>query len=301
MKDKFSDSQQQTEDTFGFKWKKRGTYESDAVQAEWKRWLFEKYFDSEISKLKALLSGKDGEKKSILDAGCGSGGSGLLLFGDWLRDHDYVGVDISDAVSVASDRFKERGIPATFEQCDLNEIPEQYGDFDIIFSEGVLHHTDSVEKAIFELSKRLKNGGKFLFYVYAKKAPIREFTDDHIREAIAPMSNEEAWAALEPLSKLGKVLGDLNIEIEIEDDILYLGIPKGAYNLQRLFYYKICKSYYRPEYSLDEMNHINFDWFRPSNCYRHTPEEISEFCKKAGLVIDRLHVEESGITVIATK
>lgn len=300
MKHNISDTQQQTEDTFGFKWKKRETYESPAVQAEWQRWLFEKYFDGNAIELDNLLTAGGG-RKAILDAGCGSGGSGILLFGERLRDHDYLGVDISDAVAVARKRFDEKGIPARFEQCDLNSIPEHYGPFDIIFSEGVLHHTDSVEKAIFELSLRLKKGGKFLFYVYVKKAPIREYTDDLIRAAISPLDNEEAWNALEPLSKLGKTLGDLNIKIEVEDAIPYLGIEKGTYDLQRFFYYKICKAFFRADYSLDEMNHINFDWFRPANCYRHTPEEISDFCAKAGLEIARLHVEESGITVIAAK
>ena len=295
-----SQSQQQTEETFGFKWQKRETYESPAVQAEWQRWLFEKYFDGDAQRLEKLMDSSGGRKK-ILDAGCGSGGSALLLFGDHLNNHDYLGVDVSDAVSVASTRFKERGIPAHFERCDLNVIPEQYGDFDIIFSEGVLHHTDSVEQAISGLAKRLKKGGTFLFYVYAKKAPIREFTDDLIREAIAPLSNEEAWKALEPLSKLGKTLGDLNVEVEVEEDIPYLGIEKGKHNLQRLFYYKICKAFYRPDYSLDEMNHINFDWFRPANCYRHTPDEVEHFCTSAGLKVERLRVEESGITAIAKK
>jgi arsenite methyltransferase len=49
------------------------------------------------------------------------------------------------------------------------------------------------------------------------------------------------------------------------------------------------------------MNHINFDWYRPKNCHRHTPDEIAGFCGSAGLKIQRLHVEESGITVIASK
>jgi arsenite methyltransferase len=299
MKNNTSDSQQQTEDTFGFKWKKRDTYESPAVQNEVHRWLLEKYFDGKTKGLDDLLSA--GGRKSILDAGCGSGVSALIFFGDRLKHHDYLGADISEAVFVAKERFNERGISARFVKSDLNSIPEQYGTFDIIFSEGVLHHTNSVEKAIYELSKRLNKDGKFLFYVYVKKAPVREYTDDLIREAISPLSNEEAWNALEPLSKLGKVLGDLNVEIEVEEDIPYLGIKKGKHNLQRLFYYKICKAYYRPDYSIDEMNHINFDWFRPANCYRHTPEEISEYCMKAGLVIERLHVEESGVTVIASK
>lgn len=300
MKEEMSENQRQTQKSFGFKWKKRDTYESEAVQQEWKRWLFEKYFDGDATRLDRMLH-EDGGRKKILDAGCGSGGSGILLFGDHLKQHDYFGIDLSDAVRVAEDRFQEKEIPAHFEQCDLNSIPVQYGDFDIIFSEGVLHHTDSVEQAIAHLSKRLKKGGKFLFYVYIKKAPIREFTDDLIRDALVPMSDDVAWNALKSLTKLGKTLGDLDLEIDIDEDIPFLGILKGRYNLQRLFYYKICKAFYRPDYTLDEMNHINFDWFRPINCFRHAPEEISDFCMKADLKIERLHIEESGITVIAAK
>lgn len=300
MKEELSEAQRQTEKTFGFKWKKRDTYESKAVQQEWKRWLFEKYFDGDVSQLERMLH-SEGARKKILDAGCGSGGSGLLLFGEHLKEHDYVGVDISEAVLVAERRFQERGLPAQFVQCDLNSIPEEYGEFDIIFSEGVLHHTDSVEMAIMQLAKHLCKGGKFLFYVYIKKAPIREYTDDLIRETLAPMSDDDAWKALESLTKLGKVLGDLNVEIDIDEDIPFLGIVKGRYNLQRLFYYKICKAFYRTDYSLDEMNHINYDWFRPANCHRHTPVEVSSYCTSAGLKIERLYIEESGISIIATK
>jgi arsenite methyltransferase len=294
-----SENQVQTSETFGFKWKKRDTYESPAMQQEWRRWLFEKYFDNDPSRLTALLQ-TSGGRMSILDAGCGSGGSGLLLFGEHLRDHDYVGVDISDAVQVARERFTERGIPARFEQADLNSIPESLGQFDIIFSEGVIHHTDSVSAAIARLARRLRPAGRFMFYVYSRKAPLREYADDLIRDAIANMDNEEAWQALEPLTKLGKALGDLKVEVEIDEDIPYLGIEKGRHDLQRLFYYKFCKAYYRPEYSIDEMNHINFDWYRPKNCHRHTPDEIAGFCASAGLQIERLHAEESGITVVAS-
>lgn len=298
--DKISSNQKQTQNAFGFKWQKRDTYESDAMQSEWKRWLFEKYFDSDDTRLRDLL-GADGGRKKILDAGCGSAGSGYLLFGDNLKEHDYLGVDISESVTVAAERFKELQIPAEFAQCDLSAIPEKFGLFDIIFSEGVLHHTNSVEDAILQLSTRLKEKGHFLFYVYAKKAPVREFTDDFIRDYLSHLDNEQAWEALMPLTKLGKTLGELDVEVEIDQDIPFLGIDKGKYDLQRLFFYKICKAYYRPEYSVDEMNHINFDWFRPLNCFRHTPEEIRTFCLNAGLTVKRLFVEDSGITVIARK
>ena len=32
------------------------------------------------------------------------------------------------------------------------------------------------------MQRHLKPGGRILFYVYRKKGPIREFTDDYVRE-----------------------------------------------------------------------------------------------------------------------
>ena len=122
-----------------------------------------------------------------------------MLFGERLREHDFIGVDISNSVDVAKERFREKQIPGQFIQSDLNSVPLEDGSIDLIFSESVLHHTDSVEAAIFNLSKLLKKGGKFMFYVYIKKAPIREYTDDFIREYISEMDNAESWEALKPL------------------------------------------------------------------------------------------------------
>lgn len=107
------------------------------------------------------------------------------------------------------------------------------------------------------------------------------------------MSDVVAWKALESQTRRGTTL--------IDEDISFLGISEGGYNLQRLFYYKICKAFYRSDYTLEEMNHINFDWFRSINCFHHTPDEISRFCMNADLKIERFHVGESGITVIDFK
>lgn len=291
-------AQTQTSDTFGFKWGKRETYESPAMQVAAKQWLIERYTGNDLQVLNHWLSG--GEKR-ILDAGCGSAFSAVLLFGDMLKNHSYVGVDISDAVNVARERFLERGYPGEFIQSDLFSMDIPDASVDVIFSEGVLHHTDSVEKAIKHLSRKLKPKGRFLFYVYAKKGPVREFTDDYIRQAIAPFSDGEAWEALKPLGKLGIALGELNAEIDIPEAISFLGIPAGRINIQRLFYWYVCKMYYRPELSLDEMTHVNFDWFRPLNCHRSTPVEVTAWTEQAGLVIERMNVQEAGITVVARR
>lgn len=295
---KYSETQEQTKSTFAFKWSKRDTYESETVKTASRQWLLERYCDGNPKRLDAWLAG---ERKIILDAGCGSGFSAILFFGDYLKNHDYLGVDISSAVEVARSRFQEMNYPGDFLQSSLLELPIQDESVDLIFAEGVLHHTDSTEKSISYLTKKLKKQGRFLFYVYAQKAVIREFTDDYIRQQLQGLNDEEAWEELKPLTKLGKVLGELDIEIEVPEDIPFLGIGKGKIDLQRFFYWNICKLYYRPDYSLEEMNHVNFDWFRPLNCHRHTPEEVIAYCKNANLSIEHINVQESGITVVARK
>ena len=171
---------------------------------------------------------------------------------------------------------------------------------DVIFSEGVLHHTDSTRGALLSLAPLLKPGGRFMFYVYRRKGPIREFTDDYIRAKLQDMAPQEAWDALTPLTRLGQMLGELDIEVDVPEDIALLDIPAGPINLQRLFYWHVVKAYYRPG-EFDEMHHINYDWFAPVNAHRQSPEEVRAWCDEAGLEIERENVQEAGITIVARK
>jgi len=293
-----SEAQRQTETTFGFKWGRRETYESEAMSAAARTWLFDRYCGGDAGVLARWLSGA---RKKILDAGCGAGFSAILFFGEHLRNHEYLGTDISDAADVARERFAEAGYPGTFIKRDIADLPIEDASVDMIFCEGVLHHTDNTERALKTLALKLRVDGRFLFYVYRKKALVREFTDDAVREALRSMTDDEAWTALKPLTKLGIALGELETELMVPEDIPYLGIKAGRLDLQRFFYWHICKMYYRPEFTIDEMNHINFDWFRPLNCHRQTPEEVQQWCLEAELEIERMVVEEAGITVVAKK
>jgi SAM-dependent methyltransferase len=292
-----SPAQAQTAGAFGYKWQRRDTYESGAMHAALGAWLRERYGDPETM---AWLAG-GASAPLVLDAGCGSGMSALELFGARLARTRYLGVDISAAVDVAAQRFAERGVPGQFLQCDLMRVPLPEASVDVVFSEGVLHHTDSTEAAIRALARLIRPGGRFLFYVYRRKGPIREFTDDYIRDKLAAMTPEEAWNAVMPLSKLGKTLGELAIDVEIAEPIDLLQIPAGKIDLQRLFYWHVFKAYYRPDMTLDEMNHINFDWYAPRNAHRQSIEEVRAWCAAAGLVIERERVEEAGITIDARK
>jgi len=140
-----------------------------------------------------------------------------------------------------------------------------------------------------------------MFYIYRRKRPIREFTDDYIREKMQSMTLGEGWKIMEPITRLGNLLGELNIEIDIPERIVLLDIDAGKINLQRLFYWHILRCFYRPDYTLDEMNHINFDCYAPKNAFRRSHEGVRAWCAEAGMHIEREQFEEAGITIIARK
>lgn len=292
-----SDAQKQTSDSFGFKWQKRETFESKNSLSRMKKWLLERYGDLE----KVDWWSDYEEKPLVIDAGCGAGMSAIELFGPILNKVRFIGTDISEAVDVAAARFAEKSIEAAFLQVDILDLPFNKNSIDVIFSEGVMHHTDSTEGALKALTRLLRPGGRFLFYVYNKKGPVREFTDDYIRNKIQILQPNDAWQEMMPLTKLGNILGELNIEIEIPEKIKLLDIPAGKINIQRLFYWHFLKAFYHPDLTLDEMNHINYDWYAPANAHRQTPDEVRKWCEEANLDIKREVVEPAGITIIAQK
>lgn len=290
-----SEPNSQMAEAFGFKWRRRDTYESDVALTGMREWLRERYGDV------AHASWWDdyGTRPVLLDAGCGAAMSAMELFGDRLKQVRYVGADVSGSVDVAAVRLRESGVDGGFIQADLTALPLPDASVDVIFSEGVLHYVDPPARAVSALARLLKPGGRFLFYVYRKKGPIREFTDQYIREKLNGMTPENAWDALMPLSRLGKALGDLKVSVDVPEDVEILGIPGGAIDLQRLFYWHVFKAFHRPDMTVEELNLINFDWYGPSHAYHQTTEEVRAACLDAGLEIEREQAEEAGITIVA--
>lgn len=290
-----SAAQEQTSDTFGYKWQKKESFESPELLAHVKSWALKRYGD--IGTLLREFS----HRPVVLDAGCGAALTALELFGEHFSGIKYIGVDISDAVFVARERVRARGFDGVFFKDDLVRLPFSPGGVDCILSEGVLHHTDSTKGALASLAPLIRPGGYFIFYVYNKKGPIREFTDDYIRERLQTMKPEEAWEALRPLTELGIQLGRIDAELDFPDGLPILDVPPGKISLQRFFYWHIFKAFYNPAMAFDEMLHINFDWYAPKNAFRQTPEEVRQWCAELAFDICRMDVEPAGITVVARK
>jgi arsenite methyltransferase len=289
-----SPEQAQTSSVFGFKWQQTETFRSAEARAFTRDWLIQRYGSPGMHPV--LQPGA-----VVLDAGCGAGRAAIEYFGDLLSTMRYVGCDISLAVDEAVRDFNAAGYPGVFLQCDLTRLPILPGSVDVVFSEGVMHHTDSTPGAFESLARLVRPGGLFMFYVYRKKGPIREFTDDHIRAVLRALPPEEAWRQMRGLTKLGIALGRLGATLDVPEDVPMLGIKAGKIDVQRFFYWNVLKAFYRPEMTEDEMHHINFDWYAPANAHRHTEAEIREWCARGGFEIEREIVEDAGITVVARR
>ena len=291
--------QQQTADTFGFKWHQRDSFDSPGFREFALDWFLERYgFDSHDD-----LSGFFRGRSLTLDAGCGAGfTASLWMEPGWRGDSgaEWVGLDISTAIDVAQDRLGSvEG--AHFVQGDVSNPPFGEGTFDTILSEGVLHHTPSTEAAIRALASALAPGGEILFYVYRKKGPLREFADDYIRSVVSQMPPDEAWDALRPLTSLAQALAEFDTTVEVPEDIPYLKIEAGEHDVQRLLYWNFLKLFWNPKLSFEENNHVNFDWYHPQYAHRQTESELREWCADCGLEIFHLVEQESGFTIRARK
>lgn len=289
--------QQQTADSFGYKWHQRGAYDSPGFREFASRWLAERYGFESTAAMRDHFAGRG----SVLDAGCGSGFSTSLWlddsFGDGAR---WVGLDISSAIDVARERLGAR-TGLDFVQGDVSSPPFRKESFGAAISEGVLHHTPSTERALRALAETVESGGEVLFYVYRKKGSVREFADDHVRAALSGLDPEEAWDALRPLTRLAQSLAELDAKVEVAEPIPYLGIEAGTYDVQRLVYWNLLKLFWNEALSFEENNLVNFDWYHPRYAHRQTEEEVRAWCADLGLDIFHFDAQESGFTVRARK
>ena len=103
--------------------------------------------------------------KVVLDIGCGSGTSGAL-FG-YLGAH-YIGVDHSrHAAAHALRNLRGAGGDGFTAQGNAEALPIRDSSVDVVYSNGVLHHTPNFLTAMDEAYRVLKPGGKAIIALYA--------------------------------------------------------------------------------------------------------------------------------------
>jgi ubiquinone/menaquinone biosynthesis C-methylase UbiE len=152
----------------------------------------------------ADFAGANGLK--VLEVGCGLGTDGAQ-FAE--AGADYTGVDLTEAaVELARKRFELFGLPGRFQTEDAENLAFADDSFDLVYSHGVLHHTPETGKAIQEVHRVLRPGGRAMVMLYHRDSYNYRVNISLLRRAGAQLLRSETGIKLvnkitgEPLESL---------------------------------------------------------------------------------------------------
>jgi 2-polyprenyl-3-methyl-5-hydroxy-6-metoxy-1,4-benzoquinol methylase len=144
--------------------------------------------------------------KRVLEIGCGIGSDA-----EEFAKHgaEYVGIDLSDqSLEIAQQRFEVLELEGDFYHADVSDSAalSALGQFDLVYSYGVIHHFPGIDKIINNIYKVTKTSGECRFMVYAKNswkyAMIQKGLDQFEAQAGCPyaraFSKDEIHQLLEP-------------------------------------------------------------------------------------------------------
>ena len=293
--------QQQTGDLFGYLWQQmedEGFGVENQELACWDRARLDTLFPDRHELLASTFNKLD--KPLILDAGCGNGQTGMLFFEEFLTKLRYLAIDISNAVNIASKKLNKEKISNFCIQCDLNSIPIKDNSVDVVFCPHVLQHTDSIKNSAVSLYKYLKEGGTAFLYCTKPSKPIRQLSDNLLRDSISKLPADKAFEQLSSLTKLARSLSSIKEEVVVEEGVELLGIEPGNYAVQTFIFDFLLRAYYQPKKSFNLNRIYNLDWFGPKNYHGITGEEFISICRDAGFKIVQYN-EQFGSTSITAK
>lgn len=106
--------------------------------------------------------------KRLLETGCGAGFDAYEFL---KRGAVYIGVDIAfENVVRTQKHLGFYGFYTEIFGADAENLPFKAEKFDIIYSNGVLHHTPDIDQAFREAYRVLKKGGEFWVIVYHRNS-----------------------------------------------------------------------------------------------------------------------------------
>lgn len=106
--------------------------------------------------------------KRVLEIGVGLGTD----FVNFVRaGADAHGLDLTEeAVALVERRLELEGLAADVRVADAENLPFGDGDFDLVYSWGVLHHTPGTQRAVDEVRRVLRPGGEARIMLYSRRS-----------------------------------------------------------------------------------------------------------------------------------
>ena len=130
----------------------------------------------------------------VLEVGCGLGTDGAQFA---RAGADYTGVDLTEAaVELARKRFAVSGLRGRFQTADAENLAFENESFDLVYSHGVLHHTPDTGRAVNEIWRVLRPGGRAVVMLYHRDSYNYRVNISLLRRAGARLLKTEAGIRL---------------------------------------------------------------------------------------------------------
>ena len=149
--------------------------------------------------------------KRCLDAGCGGGRGSIFMAESGARE--VIGLDLSPRnVESSRKRAEQRGLGnCRFKQASLMEIPFKDENFDLVWCNGVLHHTADPDAGLREITRVLKLDGYLWMYLYGSGG-IYWYLVEWIRDQLRGVEVSECVAFLRlmdmPIRRIAEWIDD---------------------------------------------------------------------------------------------
>lgn len=107
--------------------------------------------------------------KKVLEIGCGIGTDAFMLASSC---KEYIGIDLTEnAIELAKKRFELYNLKGNFYSLNAEDLSFfEDNSIDMVYSFGVIHHTENPEKIVKEVNRILKPNGVFKLMLYAKNS-----------------------------------------------------------------------------------------------------------------------------------
>jgi SAM-dependent methyltransferase len=174
--------------------------------------------------------------RRVLDVGSGNG---YVLSRYAAAGAHVYGVDLTETgIGLCRKRFALAGLPGYFTVGSAEDLPFRSGSFDLVCSMGVLHHTPETGRAVREVHRVLRPGGRLIVMFYHRNSfhyrvlfPLRRllagkslqqsvnevdgvgnpkgdvYSRGELRALLAGFSDLEVFAGLLPWNRLGPLEG----------------------------------------------------------------------------------------------
>jgi ubiquinone/menaquinone biosynthesis C-methylase UbiE len=113
-----------------------------------------------------IINDYDSTDRDVLEIGLGVGADTT----QWAaKSKSHTGIDLTDeAVYSTTEHLKLLGLKGTIVKGSAEKLPFDDHSFDLVYSQGVLHHTDNIENTFKEIRRVLRPDGEFIIMLYTK-------------------------------------------------------------------------------------------------------------------------------------